>query len=126
MAGETVLTVVGNLTADPELKFLEGGHAVANFNVASTERVYDRQTGEWREGDTVFLRCAAWRALADNVVATLHKGDRVIVTGALKVRNFERPDASKGTSVELNVVEIGPSLKFASATVVKVARPAAA
>ena len=122
MAGETNITVIGNLTDDPELKFTPSGAAVANFTVASTPRTFDRQTNEWKDGDALFLRCAAWRQLAENVAESLQKGQRVIVTGSLKIRNFERQDGSKGTSVEINVDEIGPSLKFATAKVTKASR----
>jgi len=122
MAGETIITVVGNLTDDPELKFTPSGAAVANFTVASTPRTFDRQTNEWKDGDALFLRCAAWRQLAENVAESLQKGQRVIVTGALRVRQFERQDGSKGTSVELNVDEVGPSLRYATAKVTKVSR----
>lgn len=122
MAGETVITVIGNLTDDPELKFTPSGAAVANFTVASTPRTFDRQTNEWKDGDALFIRCAAWRQLAENVAESLQKGQRVVVTGALKVRNFERQDGSKGTSVEINVDEIGPSLRYATAKVTKASR----
>jgi single-strand DNA-binding protein len=122
MAGETIITVVGNLTDDPELKFTPSGAAVANFTVASTPRTFDRQTNEWKDGDALFLRCAAWRQLAENVAESLQKGQRVVVTGALRVRQFERQDGSKGTSVELNVDEVGPSLRYATAKVTKVSR----
>ena len=122
MAGETVITVVGNLTDDPELKFTPSGAAVANFTVASTPRTFDRQTNEWKDGDALFLRCAAWRQLAENVAESLQKGQRVVVTGALRVRQFERQDGSKGTSVELNVDEVGPSLRYATAKVTKANR----
>ncbi len=122
MAGETIITVVGNLTNDPELKFTPSGAAVANFTVASTPRTFDRQTNEWKDGDALFIRCDAWRQLAENVAASLQKGQRVIVTGALKVRNFERQDGSKGTSVEMTVDEIGPSLRFATASVTRASR----
>ena len=122
MAGETLITVIGNLTDDPELKFTPSGAAVANFTVASTPRTFDRQTNEWKDGDALFLRCAAWRQLAENVAESLQKGQRVIVTGALRVRQYERQDGSKGTSVELNVDEVGPSLKFATAKVTKATR----
>ncbi len=115
MAGETNITVIGNLTDHPELKFTPNGAAVANFTVASTPRTFDRQTNEWKDGEPLFFRCAAWRQLAENVAESLTKGQRVIVTGALRIRNFERQDGSKGTSVEINVDEIGPSLKFATA-----------
>jgi single-strand DNA-binding protein len=122
MAGETIITVVGNLTDDPELKFTPSGAAVANFTVASTPRTFDRQTNEWKDGDALFIRCAAWRQLAENVAESLQKGQRVVVTGALKIRNFERQDGSKGTSVEMNVDEIGPSLRYATAKVTRVNR----
>jgi len=116
MAGETNITVVGNLTGDPELKFTPSGAAVANFTVASTPRTFDRQT---KDGEALFIRCDAWRQLAENVAESLQKGQRVVVTGALKVRNFERQDGSKGTSVEMTVDEIGPSLRFATAKVTR-------
>ena len=122
MAGETIITVVGNLTDDPELKFTPSGAAVANFTVASTPRTFDKQTNEWKDGDALFLRCAAWRQLAENVAESLQKGQRVVVTGALRVRQFERQDGSKGTSVEMNVDEVGPSLRYATAKVTKVSR----
>ena len=122
MAGETNITVIGNLTDDPELKFTPSGAAVANFTVASTPRTFDRQTNEWKDGDALFLRCAAWRQLAENVAESLTKGQRVIVTGALRVRQYERQDGSKGTSVELNVDEVGPSLRFATAKTTKATR----
>lgn len=122
MAGETVITVVGNLTDDPELKFTPSGAAVANFTVASTPRTFDRQTNEWKDGDALFIRCAAWRQLAENVAESLQKGQRVVVTGPLRVRNYERQDGSRGTSVEMNVDEIGPSLRYATAKVTKVSR----
>ncbi|HJR89075.1 MAG TPA: single-stranded DNA-binding protein [Aeromicrobium sp.] len=126
MAGETIITVVGNLTDDPELKFTPSGAPVANFTVASTPRTFDRQTNEWKDGDALFLRCAAWRNLAENVAESLTKGQRVIVTGALRVRQYERQDGSKGTSVEMNVDEVGPSLKFATAKVTKATRSGSA
>ncbi|HUQ00415.1 MAG TPA: single-stranded DNA-binding protein [Aeromicrobium sp.] len=126
MAGETIITVIGNLTDDPELKFTPSGAAVANFTVASTPRTFDRQTNEWKDGDALFLRCAAWRQLAENVAESLQKGQRVIVTGALRVRQYERQDGSKGTSVEMNVDEVGPSLKFATAKVTKATRSGSA
>lgn len=122
MAGETIITVVGNLTDDPALSFTQSGAPVANFTVASTARHYDKQAQEWRDGDALFLRCTAWRQLAENVAESLQKGNRVLVTGALKVRQYERQDGSKGTSVELTVEEIGPSLKYATAKVTKATR----
>ena len=126
MAGETIITVVGNLTDDPELKFTPSGAPVANFTVASTPRTFDKQTNEWKDGDALFLRCAAWRNLAENVAESLTKGQRVIVTGALRVRQFERQDGSKGTSVEMNVDEVGPSLRYATAKVTKANRSGSA
>ena len=122
MAGETVLTVIGNLTDDPELKFTPSGAAVANFTVASTPRTFDRQTNEWKDGTALFIRCSVWRQVAENVAESLQKGQQVIVHGALNIRNFERQDGSKGTSVEMNVYEIGPSLRFATAKVTKASR----
>ncbi|MFT4187854.1 MAG: single-stranded DNA-binding protein [Aeromicrobium sp.] len=122
MAGETNITVIGNLTDHPELKFTPSGAAVANFTVASTPRTFDRQTNEWRDGEALFFRCAAWRQLAENVAESLTKGQRVIVTGTLRIRNFERQDGSRGTSVEINVEEIGPSLRFATAKVERAQR----
>jgi single-strand DNA-binding protein len=122
MAGETVLTVIGNLTDDPELKFTPSGAAVANFTVASTPRTFDKQTNEWKDGTALFIRCSVWRQVAENVAESLQKGQQVIVHGALNIRNFERQDGSKGTSVEMNVYEIGPSLRFATAKVTKASR----
>ena len=122
MAGETVLTVIGNLTDDPELKFTPSGAAVANFTVASTPRTLDKQTNEWKDGTALFIRCSVWRQVAENVAESLQKGQQVIVHGALNIRNYERQDGSKGTSVEMNVYEIGPSLRFATAKVTKASR----
>ena len=122
MAGDTVITVVGNLTADPELRFTPSGAAVANFTVASTPRIFDRQTGEWRDGEALFLRCNIWREAAENVADTLTRGTRVIVQGRLKQRSFETREGEKRTVVELEVDEIGPSLRYATAKVNKVSR----
>jgi single-strand DNA-binding protein len=122
MTGETTITVIGHLTADPELKFTPSGAPVANFTIASTPRSFDKQTKEWRDGDPLFLRCTAWRALAENVAESLQKGDRVIVVGNLRVRQYERQDGSKGTSVEITVDEVGPSVKFATTKVTKAIR----
>jgi single-strand DNA-binding protein len=122
MSGETVVTVVGNLTADPELKFTSSGAGVASFTVASTPRVFDKQTNEWRDGEALFLRCSAWRELAENVVESLTRGMRVIVSGRLRQRSFETAAGEKRTVVELEVDEVGPSLRYAKATVVKVSR----
>ena len=122
MAGDTVITVVGNLTADPELRFTPSGAAVANFTVASTPRTFDRQSGEWKDGEALFLRCNIWRQAAENVAETLTRGARVIVQGRLKQRSFETREGEKRTVIELDVDEIGPSLKFATATVTKASR----
>lgn len=122
MAGEPITTVIGNLTDDPELKFTPSGAAVANFTVASTPRTFDRQNNEWKDGEPLFLRCAAWRQMAEHVAESLQKGQRVVVHGPLRIRNFERQDGSRGMSVEMNVDEVGPSLRFATATVTKMNR----
>lgn len=122
MAGETVITVVGNLTADPELRFTPSGAAVANFTVASTPRNFDKQSGEWKDGDALFMRCNVWRQAAENVAETLTRGMRVMVTGRLRQRSFETREGEKRTVVELEVDEVGPSLKYATAKVNKVSR----
>ena len=122
MAGETVITVVGNLTADPELRFTPSGAAVANFTVASTPRTFDRQSGEWKDGEALFLRCNIWRQAAENVAETLTRGSRVIAQGRLKQRSFETREGEKRTVIELEVDEIGPSLRYATAKVEKVSR----
>ena len=109
MAGDTVITVIGNLTADPELRFTPSGAAVANFTVASTPRMFDRQTNEWKDGEALFLRCNIWREAAENVAESLTRGSRVIVSGRLKQRSFETREGEKRTVVELEVDEIGPS-----------------
>lgn len=124
MSGAPQIVIVGNLVADPELRFTPSGQAVVNFTVASTERYMDKATNEWKDGDSTFIRCTAWRMLAENVAETLAKGLRVIVTGKLKVRQYETKDGTKGTSVECDVDEVGPSLKNASARVTKVSRGA--
>lgn len=122
MAGETVITLVGNLVDDPELRFTPSGAAVANFRVASTPRTYDRQAGEWRDGETLFLTCAAWRQAAENVAESLQRGMRVIVQGRLKARSFETREGEKRTVYEIDVDEVGPSLRNASAKVTKTSR----
>ena len=122
MAGDTVITVIGNLTADPELRFTPSGAAVANFTVASTPRQFDRQTNEWKDGEALFLRCNIWREAAENVAESLTRGARVIVSGRLKQRSFETREGEKRTVVELEVDEIGPSLKYATAKVNKASR----
>jgi single-strand DNA-binding protein len=122
VAGDTVMTVIGNLTADPELRFTPSGAAVANFTVASTPRTFDRQTNEWKDGEALFLRCNIWREAAENVAESLTRGARVIVSGRLKQRSFETREGEKRTVVELEVDEIGPSLKYATAKVNKASR----
>lgn len=122
MAGETVITVVGNLTADPELRYTPSGAAVANFTVASTPRIMDKQTNEWKDGDALFLRCSIWRQAAEHVTESLQKGMRVVVQGRLKQRSFETREGEKRTVFELDVEEIGPSLKYASAKVTRAQR----
>ena len=117
MAGETPITLVGNLTADPELRFTPSGAAVANFTVASTPRNFDRQTNEWRDGDAMFLNCAVWRQAAENVAESLQKGMRVIVSGRLKSRSYETREGEKRTVFEVDVDEIGPALKYATAKI---------
>jgi single-strand DNA-binding protein len=122
VAGDTVITVIGNLTADPELRFTPSGAAVANFTVASTPRTFDRQTNEWKDGEALFLRCNIWREAAENVAESLTRGARVIVSGRLKQRSFETREGEKRTVVELEVDEIGPSLRYATAKVNKASR----
>jgi single-strand DNA-binding protein len=122
MAGETVITVVGNLTADPELRFTPSGAAVANFTVASTPRFFDRQAGEWKDGEALFLRCNIWRQAAENVAESLTRGMRVIAQGRLRQRSFETKEGEKRTVVELEVDEVGPALRYATAKVNKVSR----
>ena len=122
MAGDTIITVVGNLTADPELRFTPSGAAVANFTVASTPRIFDRQSSEWKDGEALFLRCSIWREAAENVAESLTRGARVIVTGRLKQRSFETKEGEKRTVMEVEVEEIGPSLKYATAKVNKASR----
>ena len=117
MTGETIITVVGNLTADPELRYTQNGLAVANFTVASTPRVFDRQSNEMKDGEALFLRASCWRDMAEHVAGSLVKGSRVIVTGQLKQRSYETKEGEKRTSMELEVHEIGPSLRFATASV---------
>lgn len=122
MAGETTLTLVGNVTADPELHFTPNGVAWTSFTVASTTRVLDLQSGQWKDGDVMFLRCSAGRDLAEHVTESLAKGTRVIVTGRLKQRSFETKEGEKRTVFELDVDEIGPSLRYATAKVTRVTR----
>ena len=122
MAGETVITVIGNLTGDPELRFTPSGAAVANFTVASTPRTFDRQSNEWKDGETLFMRCSVWRDAAENVAESLQRGMRVIVSGRLKSRSYETKEGEKRTVVEMDVDEIGPSLRSATAKVNKTQR----
>ncbi len=117
MAGDTVITVVGNLTGDPELRFTPSGAAVANFTVASTPRSFDKNTNEWKDGEALFLRCSIWRQAAENVAESLQKGMAVIVQGRLKQRSFDTKEGEKRTVYELDVDEVGPSLKWATAKV---------
>jgi single-strand DNA-binding protein len=122
VAGDTVITVVGNLTADPELRFTPSGAAVANFTVASTPRTFDKNSNEWKDGEALFLRCSVWRQAAENVAESLHRGTAVIVQGRLKQRSYETKEGEKRTVYELDVEEVGPSLKFATAKVTKASR----
>lgn len=122
MAGETVITVVGNLVDDPELRFTPSGAAVANFRIASTPRTFDRQTNEWKDGDALFLSCSVWRQAAENVAESLQRGMRVIVQGRLKQRSYETREGEKRTVIELEVEEVGPALKYATAKVTRTTR----
>lgn len=117
MAGETQITIVGNLTSDPNLRFTPSGAPVANFRVASTPRTFDRQTNEWRDGEALFVDCAVWRQYAEHVAETLTKGMRVIVQGRLKARSFETREGERRTAWEIDVDEVGPSLRYATAQV---------
>lgn len=119
MAGETPITLIGNLTADPELRFTPSGAAVANFTVASTPRTFDRQTNEWKDGDAMFINCSVWRQYAENVAESLTKGARVIVSGRLKSRSYETREGEKRTVFEVDVDEIGPALRYATAKVTR-------
>ena len=117
MSGDTVLTIIGNCVADPEMRFTPSGAAVANFVVASTPRLFDRQSNEWKDGETLFMRCSIWKDAAENVTESLTRGTRVIVTGRLKSRSYDTKEGEKRTVMELEVDEIGPSLKYATAKV---------
>ena len=119
MAGETPITLIGNLTADPELRFTPNGAAVVNFTVASTPRTFDRQTNEWRDGDSMFINCSVWRQYAENVAESLSKGTRVIVSGRLKARSYETREGEKRTVFEVDVDEVGPALRYATAKVTR-------
>jgi single-strand DNA-binding protein len=122
MAGDTTITVIGNLTDDPELRFTPSGAAVAKFRVASTPRFMDRQSNEWKDGDPLFLSCTVWRQAAENVAESLQRGARVIVSGRLRQRSYETREGEKRTVIELEVDEIGPSLRYATAKVQKMSR----
>ena len=122
MAGDTPITVIGNLTADPELRFTQSGVAVASFTIASTPRTFDRQSNEWKDGEALFLRCSIWRDAAENVAESLEKGSRVVAQGRLKQRSFTDREGNNRTSIELDVDEIGPSLRYATAKATKVQR----
>lgn len=127
MSNETIITVVGNLTADPELKYTQSGLPVANFTIASTPRTFDRASNEWKDGDALFLRASVWREFAENVAGSLTKGARVIAQGRMVQRSYETKEGEKRTTFELQVDEIGPSLRYATATVSRAsAEPAAA
>ncbi len=119
MAGETIITLVGNLTADPELRFTPSGAPVANFTVASTPRTFDAATSEWKDGDPMFIGCAVWRQAAENVAGTLSKGMRVIVQGRLKSRTYDTREGERRTVFEVEAEEVGPSLRYASAQVTR-------
>jgi single-strand DNA-binding protein len=121
MAGDTVITVIGNLTSDPELRWTPSGAAVASFTIASTPRTLDRQSQEWKDGDPLFLRCSVWRQAAEHVAESLTRGSRVMAQGRLRQRSFETKEGEKRTVVELEVDEIGPSLRYATATVTRAA-----
>ena len=122
MAGDTTITIVGNLTNDPELRFTPSGAAVASFTVASTPRSFDRQANEWKDGETLFMRCSIWRQAAENVAESLQRGMRVVVTGRLKSRTFDTREGEKRTVIEMEAEEIGPSLKYATAKVNRTTR----
>src|SRR5215470_15372246 len=122
MAGDTIITVIGNLTDDPELRFTASGAAVAKFRVASTPRFLDKQSGEWKDGEPLFLSCTVWRQVAENVAESLQRGARVIVSGRLRQRTYETKEGEKRTVIDLDVDEIGPSLRYATAKVQKMSR----
>jgi single-strand DNA-binding protein len=122
MAGDTLITIIGNLTADPEMRYTPQGLPVARFTVASTPRIFDKQANEWKDGDSLFLSCNAWRQLAENAAESLQRGTRVIVTGRLKQRSYETREGEKRTVYEIEVDEVGPSLRNATAKVIKAGR----
>ncbi|MCU1408485.1 MAG: single-stranded DNA-binding protein [Microbacteriaceae bacterium] len=121
MAGDTIITVVGNLTSDPELRYTQNGLAVANFTIASTPKVLDKQSNEWKDGDALFLRASAWREFAEHIAGSLVKGSRVIAQGRLKQRSYETKEGEKRTSMELEIDAIGPDLRYATASVTRAA-----
>ncbi len=123
MAGETIITVVGNLTADPELRYTQNGLPVVNFTIASTPRQFDRASGTHKDGDALFLRCSAWREFAEHIAGSLSKGMRVVAQGRLRQRSYQDRDGNSRTAIELEVDEVGPSLRFATAQVTRAARP---
>jgi single-strand DNA-binding protein len=125
MAGETTITIIGNLVDDPDLRFTPSGAAVANFRIASTPRTFDRQANEWKDGETLFLTCAVWRQAAENVAESLQRGMRVIVQGRLKSRSYETREGEKRTVFEIDVDEVGPSLRSATAKVTRASRSGA-
>lgn len=122
MANETTLTLVGNLTADPELRYTPAGAALCKFTVASTPRNYDKGSGEWKDGDPLFMNCSAWRELAENIAESLHRGSRVVVTGRLKLNRWKTPEGENRQAMQLDVEEVGPSLRYATAQVKKLTR----
>ncbi|WP_026274713.1 single-stranded DNA-binding protein [Salinispora tropica] len=122
MAGDTIITVIGNLTDDPELRFTPSGAAVAKFRVASTPRFFDKSSSEWKDGEPLFLSCTVWRQAAEHVAESLQRGTRVIVSGRLRQRSYETREGEKRTVIELEVDEIGPSLRYATAKVQKMSR----
>lgn len=126
MAGETTITIIGNLTDEPELRFTPSGAAVCKFRVASTPRTLDRASGEWKDGDALFLQCIVWRQMAENAAESLTRGSRVILSGRLKQRSYETREGEKRTVFEVDVDEIGPSLKYATAKVQKMSRTSSA
>lgn len=126
MAGETTLTIIGNLTADPELRFTQGGAALCKFSVASTPRRFDQASGQWKDDEPLFLNCTAWRDLAENVAHSLTRGARVVVTGRLRLNRWETPEGEKRQAMQLDVDEVGPSLRYATAQVNKLTRSTAA
>lgn len=124
MAGETVLNIVGNLTADPELRYTQAGVAVANMTIAATPRTFDSESKEWKDGESLFMQATAWKELAEHVAASLTKGSRVIASGRMKQRSYETKEGQKRTVVELELDEIGPSLRYATASVSRIAKGA--